>query len=229
MSIDSYFGLCKPDEKKEITVKPALTEIVFEPKAVYKGNWANKRPYTFDASLRALKERGYERHPRPAEVFDLICNGLEGRLQPEQKAIADNMLYCYSEWMSMAVLLEGNLLYCYLDPENLVWEKTKYKYVAQGGKLKHAGEEVYSIGSIGLMNKRVSIKDVNEINPALVEKLWSRRYALLPDEVRQSGRLWLPPENVLWPVSRFGYFNSRYVIYTNCFSNLASRGVQRNA
>ncbi len=223
MSVDTYFGIGKPDEKKEITVKPALADIVFEPRKVYDGKY--KKFYTFDENLRALRERGYERHPRPAEAFDLICRGLEGRLSLEQQAIADDMIKGSGEWLSMAMLREGNLLHCYLDPENFRGDEKSWKYVVNGGKLKHAGEEVYSIGSL---RGWVSIKEINEINPALVEKLWSRHYAILPEEIRQNALLWIPPENVLWPVSRFGYFNSRYVIYTNCFSNLASRGV-RNA
>ncbi len=223
MSIDTYFGIGKPDEKKEITVKPALADIIFEPKA-------EKKLYTFDASLRVLRERSYERHPRPAEAFGLICNGLEGRLQPDQQAIADEMIQeDGSEWLSMVMLREGNLLHCYLDPENLVWNG--HKYVAQGGKLKHAGEEVYSIGSsIGSLRVWVPIKEVNEMNPALVEKLWSRHYAILPEEIRQNGRLWFPSENVLWPVGRLGYFDGKYIIGTvigTYWDSSASRGVQQ--
>ncbi len=221
MNIDSYLGIGKPDEKKEITVKPALSEIVFEPKVMYEGKV--RKLYTFDESLRALRERGYERHPRPAEAFELIYNGLEGRLSPEQKAIANDMTsYNYGEWLSMAMMREGNLLHCYLDPENLVWDGKMY--FVQGGKLKHAGEEVYSIGSL---HGYIPIKDVNEINPALVEKLWSRHYAILPEEVRQNAWVGLLPENVLWPVSRGindGWYNM------NIYFNLrASRGVRRNA
>ncbi len=220
MGIDFYIGLCKPDEKREITVKQAFADIVFEEKAVYVGK--KKILYTFDESLLALRERGYERHPRPAEAFELIYNGLEGRLSPEQKAIADDMTsYNYGEWLSIAVLQKGNLLHCYLDPENLKWDEKAWKYVTHEGKLKHAGEEVYSIGSLCGC---VSIKDVNEINPALVEKLWSRHYAILSEEVKQNAWIWLPSENVLWPVSR-GDYNKFFILpYIN---HWASRGVRQ--
>ncbi len=221
MSLDNYLGLGKPDEKKELIVKPALSDIVFEPRSVYEGGY--KKLYTFDESLRALQKRGYERHPRPIEAFDLICRELEGRLQPEQQAIADDMMNSYGEWLSMAMLRKGNLLHCYLDPENLVRERTKYKYVTQGGKLKHAGEEVYSIGSVC---EWVSITKVDEINPTFVEKLWSRPYAILPEEIRQHALLLLPLENVLSPVSHC-YYGCEYNIHTH-FNSRASRGVQRN-
>ncbi len=217
MSIDSYFGISKPDEKKKIIVKPALADIVFEPRAVYEGQ--HKKLYTFDESLHELRKRGYERHPRPAEAFNLICRGLEGRLQPEQQAIADDVKNSYGEWLSMAMMREGNLLRCYLDPENLVWGKNERKYVVRGRKLKHAGEEVYSIGSLYWW---VPIKDVNDANPTLVEKLWSRHYALLPEEIRQYGWLLLPPENVLWPVGHSNY-DGWYGITYLC---KASRGVR---
>ncbi len=215
-TLSTYLDIGKPDEKKEITVKSALSDIVFEPRAVYGGT--EKKWYTFDASLRALQKRGYERHPRPAEAFDLTCRRLEGRLQPEQQAVADDMFSNRGEWLSMTMLREGNLLHCYLDPENLVWNG--HKYVVPGGKLKHAGEEVYSIGST---NECVPIKDVNEINPALVEKLWSRPYAILPEKIRQNAWLLLPPENTLWPVGR-GDYNNEYDIDSSYYG-LASRGV----
>ncbi len=212
-----YSNISKPDEKKELTVKPSLADVVFEPKVVYEGK--EKKLYTFDVSLRALRERGYERHPRPAEAFDLICRGLEGRLQPEQQAVVDDMMSCYGEWLSMAMMREGNLLHCYLDPENLMWNGNKY--VAQGGKLQHAGEEVYSIGSV---NGYVPIKDVNEINPVLVEKLWSRHYAILPEEIKQKAWLFLLPENVLWPVAREDYCGFSISSYLD---HWASRGVRQ--
>ncbi len=215
MVIELYTGLGKPDEKKELIVKPALTEIVFEPKVAYEGQ--HKKLYTFDASLRALRERGYERHPRPAEAFGLLCRGLEGRLQPEQQAVADDMVNSYGEWLSMAMMRKGNMLHCYLDPENLIWDGNKY--VVQGEKLKHAGEEVYSIGSL---NGLIFIKEVNERNPALVEKLWSRHYAILPKEIRQKTLLWLPRENGLWPVGCDSYYDWYDI---NTYFNYGARGV----
>ncbi len=219
MNIDSYLGLGKPDEKKEIAVKPALSEIVFEQKAVYEEK--EIKLYTFDASLRALRKRGYERHPRPAEASDLMCRRLEGRLQPEQQTVVNDMFSSCGEWLSMAMMREGNLLHCYLDPENLIWNGNKY--VVRGGKLKHAGEEVYSIGSFYWW---VPIKNVNDANPALVEKLWSRPYAILPEEIKQYGLLYLPSENVLWPVGHSNY-GGWYDIGAY-FNYEASRGVRKN-
>ncbi len=215
MSLDTYFGLSKPDEKKEMTVKSALADIVFEPRSVYEGK--HKKLYTFDASLRALRKRGYERHPRPAEAFDLICRGLERKLQPEQQAIVDDMTCKDGEWLSMVVTCKRKMLHCYLDPENLIWDGNKY--VVQGGKLKHAGEEVYSIGSLCGW---VPIKNVNGINPLLIEKLWSRPYAILPEEIRQDALIWLPPENVLVPVG--SSHRGQYDVYAY-FNYRASRGV----
>ncbi len=216
--IKLYEGLGKPDEKKEITIKSALSDVVFEEKAVYDGK--EKRLYTYDASLRALRARGYERHPRPVEAFDFICRGLEERLQPEQQAVAGDMVNSYGEWLSMAILRKGNLLHCYLDPENLVWNGNQY--IVQGGKLKHAEEEVYSIGSLhGLIH----IKYMNDANPALVEKLWSRHYALLPEEIRQNAWILLPPENALRPVSSNNYI-TKYDVDTSYITS-ASRGVRQ--
>ncbi len=212
MGIDSYLGLGKPEEKKEIRVEPYESKVVFEPKAVYEGNY--KKLYSFDESLKALRKRGYERHPRPAEVFDLICRSLEGRLQPEQQAVVDDMQNSSSEWLSLAMKQKGDKLHCYFDPENIKWDGRGY---FSDKDFKCSLEKVYDIQSLSGF---VSIKEVNKVSPELVEILWSRPYAILPEEIRKDGYSPFPPNGKIRPAGRGGYDISCY------YGNLASRGVQ---
>ncbi len=218
MGLESYIGISKPEEKKEIRVVPYESKVVFEPKAVYCGN--NKKQYTFDESLKALRKRGYERHPRPAEACDLICRSLEGRLQPEQQVIADDMLNNYEEWLSLAMQRKENQLHCYLDPENIFWDSTTRTYNVRGGKLKHSGEKVYDIPPV---YDWFGIKKIHEVSPELVEILWSRPYAILPENIRLRTVIHLPPSGNIWPIGRdyFGYFDIYCVYYY-----IASRGVR---
>ncbi len=214
MNLDTYLGIGKPEEKKEIRIEPCESKVVFEPKAVYEGNY--KKLYSFDESLQALRKRGYERHPRPAEVFDLICRGLEGRLQPEQQAIADDMWNNYGEWLSLVIRRRGDKLHCYFDPENI--RLTGASYVVQGD-FKYDSKKVYVIQSL---SGWVPIKEVNKVNPELVEILWSRPYAILPEEIRLKECLYLSHKDIIWPMSRGGNY-SYYIGWCNYAE--ASRGV----
>ncbi len=217
MSLDQYLGIGKPEEKKEILVESYESKVVFEPKAVYEGNY--KKLYSFDESLLALRKRGYERHPRPAEAFDLICRGLEGRLQPEQQAIAEDIWNNYGEWLSLAIRKNGNKLHLYFDPEDIKRDTLSY---FSGKNFKYSLEKVYDIESLANM---AHINEVNKVNPELVEVLWSRPYAILPDEIRKDAYFYFPSDGEIWPVGRGGYFDW-YGIDGYYFSNRASRGVR---
>lgn len=220
MSLDQYFEIGKPEEKKKIHVEPQESKVIFEPKAIYEGK--EKKLYTFDDSLRALRKCGYERHPRPAEAFDLICRSLEGRLQPEEQVVVDDMMKGHGEWLSMAMERKGNLLYCYLDPENLFWNGRGYSVA--GKKLKYCGKKVYGIQSL---SGWVCIKDVNKVNPEFIEMLLSRHYAILPDTIRRLSVIKLGLKEGIWPIGRSIFFY-RYGIYHES-THMASRGVRTPA
>ncbi len=218
--LEGYLGIGKPEEKKEILVESPFNSIIFEHQSVYEGD--KKKLYPFDESLQALRERGYERHPRPAEVFDFICKSLEGRLQPEQQAVADDMLNSYGEWLSLAMRQVGNKLYLYFDPENILWDGRKVHNTYSAGKnFKYALEKVYDIQSL---SDYVSLKKVNRVNPELVATLWSRPYAILPDDIRLNTYIYLPSRNVVWPAGRGNFYT--FNIYCYDYDNWASRGVR---
>ncbi len=102
--------------------------------------------HTFDDSLRRLRKAGYDRHPRPQEIFSLTRDFLHNRLNENFAQVAKNLLFGSGEWSSMAMKREGNLLYCCLDPENLGWDKDRY--VVRGRKLKGVETKVFDVGNI---------------------------------------------------------------------------------
>src|SRR3989339_1513287 len=89
---------------------------------------------TFDASLQRLKQAGYSRHPRTAEVFSLIIAHFEKKLPKNLDDIAKDILSGIGEWLSLAIERKGDTLVCYLDPENLVWNASSRRYDVSGGK-----------------------------------------------------------------------------------------------
>ena len=67
----------------------------------------NKTLPTYDASLARLRQEKYERHASPSEAFSLIEDNLEGKLSGALKAVADDMMSSYGEWLSMAFERKG--------------------------------------------------------------------------------------------------------------------------
>ena len=198
-------------------------DIVFESKAVYDGN--NKKLFTYDKSLSDLKSRKYERHARPIEVFGLLIANLENKLTAEQKAIAQDMVNSYGEWLSLAVERKGNELICYEDPENLVWNAAKNLYVVQG-KLKYGNEKKFSIKNI----KSSEWIDLQNFDKELQKYLYGREWKDLPSEMKSGNlhaQLALPPDKTIWPAGR-GDFDNGYDVGSCNYNYWASRGVQKN-
>ena len=93
-----------------------------------------KNALTYDGSLARIKKGGYERHPIPSELFSLLMDYHEEKLQGKLNVAADEMISGCGEWLSMAMERKGSILICYLHPEGLVWDETKGVYVQNGFK-----------------------------------------------------------------------------------------------
>ena len=200
---------------------PSSQEIEFEKKALYSGN--DKKIVYYNQSLSELKNRKYERHARPIEVFGLLIANLENKLTAEQKAIAQDMVNSYGEWLSLAIERKGNELICYEDPENLVWDAAKNLYVVQG-KLKYGNEKKFSIKNI----KSSEWIDLQNFDKHLQKYLYGREWKDLPNEMKAGNlhaQLALPPDKTIWPAGRGIYW---YVVNCRYYYYWASRGVQKN-
>ena len=200
---------------------PKPPRLVIEPKAP-RDTSGHKLWYHFDKSLKELRKGGYERHLRPAEAFGLLRKSLEDTLSEEDQEIAEDMLNGFGEWLSLAMQREKNLLHCYEDPENLVWDKKKWLYVVEGETLPYSSEKIFDVGALSSGYHSLELFPID-----LQQYLYGCTWDELPDEMRvgsHPARLWLPPEQVLWSVGR-GDYNGRYDVYTYC-NNRASRGVR---
>ncbi len=190
--------------------------ITFEAKAEYDGS--DKKLYTFDQSLSRLKAAGYTRHPRPQEVFGLLIANLENKVTAEQKSIVKDLLNNYSEWLSAAMERNGDTLIVYTDPEGLIWDGSTY--VRQN--FKFGSKQDFSIAGI----PSTKLVDLNQFGNDLVEFLYTRKFAQLPQAMREDGsraHLYLPTDEQILPAGR-GNFDGRFVVSTY-FNVRASRGV----
>jgi hypothetical protein len=192
-------------------------DLEFEPLAYREAGQAEKKLLSFSDSLERLRKAGYERHPLPSEAFGLIIDSLGGKLSPAEKAVADDMLASYGEWLSLAFMREGDILRCYEHPENITRTGQTYDCSA----MKSAAEKTVSIKGLPSV-EIISVKDVASASPGLVEYIWSRPYDKLPGEIQSKAYLWLR-EKGPWPVGRGDFVDVRF---GGGYVGRASRGVK---
>lgn len=192
--------------------------IEFEPLAYREENRTHKALLTYDKSLERLRAAGYERHPQPAEVFSLLADNLEGKLDAQEKAIADDMLKNYGEWLSVAVERKGNVLVAYFDPVGLQWNERANKYGVKG-TLLYSHRNEYDV--TGKPSEQWI--DLEQFSPEFVQDMYSRPFAKLPEKMQEGNQrvqVWLSSDGEMWPVGRGGQFD-----FDNIFVR-ASRGVR---
>ena len=113
----------------------AYKQVKFEPR-VYA-----TPPYTYmrdrigyEEGLQALRKRGYDRYPRPSELFSLIAAGQRYQLRETplettfQDAISNTPSDKGGEWLSAAMEFVPAIrkLIVYTDPQGLIWNKNEY-------------------------------------------------------------------------------------------------------
>lgn len=205
----------------------AYKKVIFEKRAPYFDD-VGKGIYSFDDSLADLIKRGYERHPRPNEAFSLLCAYLGGKFR--LKKIAEDMLFDFGEWLSLAMSYENNLLYCYLDPI-LESETDRWQY-----HLKAYTSKIVFNFQLDSLNrdKRIlecrwfSVKTINDLNSGLVEFLWSRPFEKLPLKIRNNAYFSLGDlSGGVWPAAR-GFKDFWYNVHVRDYeyNEMASRGVR---
>ena len=189
-----------PNQGNSGIIIPALYKgVEFEPLAPMKGK--EKALLTFDLSLTRLRQEKYERHASPSEAFSLIEDNLEGKLSGALKAVADDMLSSYGEWLSMAFERKGDLLIAYLHPEGIVWDKNSNKYVKQNN-FKYDSAQNFNIAG-KKSNEWIPLQDFGDDFSLLA---YSRKFADLPQVMREGNaniskaHVYLPKDGTAWSV-----------------------------
>jgi hypothetical protein len=181
-------------------------------------DWGNpKGSLSYDKSLERLRQAGYERHPRPSEVFGLLIDYLECTLNDKLQTVAENMIEsCSGEWLSMAVERQGNLLVFYTDPENIVWDGQKQMDVSLNYSAKHEFEHRPRPWRQCDNYEEMNLKRLDD---DLVRFIYTRPYRDLPRQIKNA-KIKLPSEG-LAPL-----YIENYKV--NCFYSIAmSRGCRR--
>jgi len=199
-----------------------LDNLVIEPLIPRQEN-NNKVAQYFNDSLSSLKQRGYSsysRHLRPDEEFGILIDAIENP-NSRYKSISEDMLSGYGEWLSLAFLRQGDILHCYLDPENLVWNGSIY--VIQNPPLRHSGERTFNTAGV----ESEKWIDLNKFPDELVKFLYSRSFDQLPDVMKSGDKraqLWIPKDGEIRPCGRGYDFYDFGVVGGGYYG--ASRGVR---
>ncbi len=206
MKIPKIFVLEKDSEnniKKLLSEKQAVSkrhhEIDFDILEIEPGvrnKYSDRKHYTsFDKSVKLLKKEGYKRHLYPWESFELIINHLEGKLDEKLGTIAKDILASEGEWFSMAVKRKGEILTCYLDPENIRLSKYDKQYVVDGA-LKYSHKEELAVKIIP-SQMWVGLKYFNNY---FVSFFCNCNFKDLPAKMQEKSKIYLPPDDILWPI-----------------------------
>jgi len=199
-----------PQQNRIVTYK----DIEFEQLAYREYGESNKRLLYFDTSLERLKSAGFERHARPQEMFGLLIDGLEGKLNGNLAEVEKDTLTSLDEWTSMAFERKGDILIAHIDPEGLVWDGNNY--VKQN--FKNNGQQEFNVKGKACDTWR----PLNEFNEDLVRFLYTRPFKDLPEKMQICASIGLPPEGFAWPVGHYQY----NVTGGKDFEKRASRGVR---
>jgi len=186
---------------------------------------SNYSPYqfTFDGSLKRLKDKNYQRHLRPWEYFELLTRYYDGSLPEELQFAIEQMRDDYGEWFSMAFEKKENKLICYIDPENLNYDKVKGTYVVNK-KFRYNYLKEFNIKNIPSKKWVRATKFSDEF----IEYFYNRHLEDMPEyikDARYSFLIYLPPEDTITPVSRAYGGYSQFSM--GCFNKISqSRGVR---
>jgi hypothetical protein len=199
-----------------VAIGATYKDLSIEERAYKEEGDAGKKLLTYDKSLARLRAAGFTRHLRPQEAFGLLIDSLEGKLDGAEKAIADDMLTNYGEWLSMAIERKEDILRLYLDPENLVWQNGFY---GVQGQLRYAEKREFNIEGVPSQGW----VDIDRLPADCVQYVYTRPFHALPKKMRESSnraQAWLPLKGI-WPMGRGSRFGIDYY-----GSNRASRGVR---
>lgn len=172
------------------------------------------RYLTFDSSLRTLKKEGYDRHLYPWEVFDLLINRLENKLNQKLGYTAQTILASDGEWLNVAVERKGKKLVCYVNPENLKWNQNLHKYIYDGN-LEYDYKKELSIGDVPSYDW-VGLKSFNDEFSIF---FYNRELKDMSEEIQKKSAVYFPGDSVIWPIARgsgHGLYICGYVDHRVC-------------
>ena len=208
--------------------------LVFEPIAPRETGRDKKELFYFNSSQERLVGAGYERHPLASEAFGLICVYLDDQRRPnnvlnqEQTEVVEDMLKNYGELFAQAIKTEqkskNKKLFVYELVTSLPRKTNDTGYTEKGmeysGKIKE-----FDVSDLALGNYYY-YKHIYENHDALIAYFTSRNFEQLPEEIKETGGIYISYPNNILPVGRGVFDSDRFVISGYNYGGRASRGVR---
>ena len=179
----------------------------------------------FDKGLEAIRSKGFERYLRSDEAFRLNMDILESKVEFPLQEVFD---YTGYEWLSLAWEIKGQSLIAYVNPVGLQFQEytdsvtkaIRYKYrTPHFGYKDKKSFSIEKMCSKGL-EKRYSL---SEFDNDFIEFHCGRTFVDLPQVIKDSAKVDLPPENFLVPVAH----SPSIFIFGHVGCNGLERGVRK--
>jgi len=180
-----------------------------------------KISFTYNNHVARLEREGWERAPTPQEIFRLLIDDLEGKLNESQQALVSDIQSSYWEWTCHAMRRQENTLHIYEYVTQFPEDTTKQIDVTiiPSWCKSHRSFDIAGL-TRGVWN------DIKDIDPGLVTYFYSRPFEALP-EVMQTGvtkaQIYIPESTNLLSLG------SAHHIKPYRIGNAASRGVRKKA
>jgi len=197
-------------------------ELEWETKAPRESGTMFKECYTYDQHEKRLKEEGWERAPTPQEIFRLLIDDLEGKLNESQQALVSDIQSSYREWFCHAIQRQQNTLHIYEYVTQFPEDTTKQIDVTV---IPSWCKNHRSFDITGL--EPGSWHELEIVDPKLVTYFYSRPFEALPSAFQtedQKEQIYIPKSTNLF---HLGSVHHSFSIRSYHVSNAASRGVRK--
>ncbi len=181
----------KKKNTPELQKNPIYDGIEFEPVAYgefgKKGSVRNRfvrsrldEMIPYQMSYNKVLDRGYDRHPYPAEVFSLLADSLEGKLKGTPlQAVADDISDAGNEWLQTS---NSNV--------RIKFDFDDYKNKNNTVKLI-IDEKTFYIENVQFENYLFR-KNLKDLPDELVKYLYGRPFNDLPEKMKKNAEIALP-------------------------------------
>ncbi|MFC1696751.1 hypothetical protein ACFL1H_00305 [Nanoarchaeota archaeon] len=196
----------------------------------------SERECNYNENLTNLKRKGFERNPSPSEISEIIVKSYDDSISVKEsrvvKSITSNIFKHVQEFTNTFCYRDNKELYFYENVNNVETEKTEeypyYRYLIPDD-LKPT--KVFDIGQVE--SRGYGLEYLNEINPDLVEYLFSRKYEDLPNYFLKDWGFGIPKSGLFRPITRGvpadkqGYCNNDPKFYSTSREKGYSRGINK--
>ena len=175
---------------------------------------------SYTPHINRIFDENWERAPSPQEVFSLLIDHYEGKLDRYFEIVANDILNSMGEYFCDAYLLDSDSLEIY--------EKISDGYYIDSDiGLNIAESDWYDKNANFKINMKTGKDyDISELPEDIVKYFCTLPYEQLPLEIKRNTTIHIPLPNVIYPLSRESYNSFHILIIYNEEDICLSRGVR---